>query len=173
MSQSDTHGTGYTAPAAPATTGGRAVSDGRGLRGNTFAAAVMLLIEYGLGIWVNLYATIPASDHGKGTFAAFGAAVAHGPVALAVHAVLGTLLIVTAAGLIVRALLARKAATAVIGGVALLAVITAWLSGARFVGAQANGASFSMATATGVALLCYVIILLLPSRAEGLANERR
>lgn len=165
MGQSDTRGSSR-AGSVP-----RADRGGSGLRANSLSAAVMLLLEYGLGIWVNLYAQIPASDQGKGTMAAFGAAVAHGPVVLAVHAVLGTLLIVAAATLIIRALLARKAATTLIGAVALLAVIAAWFSGARFVGAQANGASFSMATATGVALLCYVIILFLPSHGEGLANE--
>jgi hypothetical protein len=157
MSQNDTRGA-----AARVTTRGD-----RGLRPNSFSAVVMLLVEYGLGIWVNLYAKIPASDQGKGAFAAFGAAVADGPVALALHALLGTLLLVTAITLIIRAVLARKAATTVIGAVALLAIVAAWLSGARFIGDAADGASFGMAMATAVALLCYVIILFVPRLAEG------
>lgn len=165
MSQNDTRGSGSAAPAAAL--GRSAARGGRGLRINSFSAAVMLLIEYGLGIWVNLYAQIPATDHGKGTFAAFGAAVAHGPVGLALHALLGTLLLVTAIALIVRAALARKAAATVIGAVAFLAVAAAWLSGARFVGDAAGGASFGMAIATGVALLSYVIILFVPGLTEG------
>jgi hypothetical protein len=147
-----------------------AIRDDRGLRPNSFAAVVMLLVEYGLGIWVNLYAEIPASDHGKGVLAAFGAAVADGPVALTLHALLGTLLLATATALIIRAVLARKTATMVISAVALLAVIAAWLSGTRFVGASADGASFGMAAATGVALLCYVIILFVPALTAGPAK---
>jgi hypothetical protein len=116
---------------------------------------------------VNLYAKIPASDHGKGTFAAFGAAVAAGPVGLAVHAVLGTLLLVAAIALIVRAALARNTAATVIGAVAFLAVAAAWLSGTRFVGNAADGASFGMSIATGVALLSYVVILFVPGLTEG------
>src|SRR6266700_7542307 len=50
-----------------------------GLRANSFAALVMLLIEFGLGSWVNLYAHLPAADHGRGTFAAFADAIAKGP----------------------------------------------------------------------------------------------
>ena len=50
----------------------------RGLRITALAGLVMLLLEYGLGVWTNLYAHLPASDHGKTTFAAFGGAVAHG-----------------------------------------------------------------------------------------------
>jgi hypothetical protein len=164
MSQKDTRGN--AAPAATAAPGS-AVSSGRGVRITSFSAAVMLLIEYGLGIWVNLYAKVPASDHGKGTFAAFGAAVASGPAGLAVHAVLGTLLIVTAIALLVRAALARSTAATVIGAVAFLAVAAAWLSGTRFVGDAADGASFGMAIATGVALLSYVLILFVPGLTEG------
>jgi hypothetical protein len=137
-----------------------------GLRINAFAAVVMLLIEFGLGIWVNLYVGLPASDHGKGAFAAFGGAVANGPVALAIHALLGTLLLVTAISVVVRAALARQAASAAIGVVAFLAIVFAWLSGAKFVGDASNGASLGMAIATAVALLGYVMILFLPSRAR-------
>ncbi|HEY6314557.1 MAG TPA: hypothetical protein VIY52_27690 [Streptosporangiaceae bacterium] len=36
----------------------------RGLRANCLAAVVILLVEYGLGIWVNLYGHLSASDHG-------------------------------------------------------------------------------------------------------------
>ena len=165
MSQNDARGN--AAPAATAAPDGRGVSSGRGLRINSFSAAVILLIEYGLGIWVNLYAKIPASDHGKGTFAAFAAAVAAGPAGLAVHAVLGALLLVTAIALIVRAAVARNTAATVIGVVAFLAVAAAWLSGTRFVGDAADGASFGMAIATGVALLSYVVILFVPAPTEG------
>jgi hypothetical protein len=161
MSQNDTRGS------ARATRGGGTTAGDRGLRPNSFAAVVMLLIEYGLGIWVNLYAQIPASDKGKGTFAAFGAAVAKGPAVLTLHALLGTLLLVTAITLVIRAVLARKAAATVIGAVALLAIIAAWLSGGRFIGDGADGASFGMAMATAVALLCYVIILFVPRLTEG------
>ena len=165
MSQHDTRSRDRAIPAARGA--GAATRADRGLRPNAFAAVVMLLLEYGLGIWVNLYAKIPASDQGKGIFAAFGAAVAHGPVGLALHALLGTLLLVTATILVIRAVLARKAATIAIGVVALLAIITAWLSGARFTGSGADGASFTMAMATGVALLCYVAILFVPRLTEG------
>jgi hypothetical protein len=165
MTQHDTRGGGQAVRPA----GGARVSirGDRGLRANAFAVVVMLLLQYGLGIWVNVYATLPASDQGKGTFAAFGAAVADGPVALTLHAVLGTLLLVAAVSHLIRAALARKAATTVIAAVALLAIGAAWLSGARFTGSAANGASFGMAIAAAVALLCYVIILFVPRLTEG------
>jgi hypothetical protein len=146
---------------------GPAARGNSGLRANSLAAVVMLLIQYCLGMWVNLYARLPASDHGKGVFAAFGGAVANGPAALAIHALLGILLLVTSIAAVVRAAVARNAAGVAFGAVAFLAIVAAWLSGARFVGNTSSGASFGMAVATAVALLGYVIILFLPARPGG------
>ncbi len=130
-----------------------------GLRTNSFAAVVMLLLEFDLGVGVNLYATLPTSDHGKALFPAFGSAVTGGPVVLGVHAVLGTILLITGVSAVVRAALLRQTVLIVITGVSLLGIVVAWLSGARFVGTMANGASLAMAIATGVSLLCYALIL--------------
>lgn len=92
-------------------------------------------------------------------FPAFGGAVTGGPVVLAVHAVLGTILLITGVSAVVRAALLRQTALIVITGVSLLGIVVAWLSGARFVGTMANGASLAMAIATGVSILCYVLVL--------------
>jgi hypothetical protein len=142
-------------PTASSNIAGRA----RGLRITAFAGLVMLLLEYGLGVWTNLYAPLPVSDHGEATFAAFGGAVAHGPVGLTLHALLGTLLIVTAVSVVVRAALARQTVSIVLACVSLVAVLAAWFSGTKFVSDTASGASFGMAVATGVALLGYATIL--------------
>ena len=158
-------------PAGASTMAGKV----RGLRVTALAGLVMLLIEYGLGVWANLYAHLPASDHGKATFTAFGGAVAHGPAGLALHALLGTLLIVTAASVVVRAALARQAAPVVIGCAALLAILAAWFSGTKFVSDAASGASFGMALATGVAILGYATILFIaiPGSGEPALPRRR
>lgn len=135
-----------------------------GLRANSFAAVVMLLIEFGLGSWVNLYARLPASDRGRGSFAAFADAITEGPVGLSLHAVLGTLLIVTAISAVVRAALVRRPALIALATVALLAIVAAWLSGAKFVGDADSGASLGIAMATGIALLAHASILLTGTR---------
>ena len=135
-----------------------------GLRASAFGAVIMLLAEYCLGVWVNLYTQLPASDHGAGLLSAFGRAVADGPVTLALHALLGTLLLITAIGVILHAARARNTASTVIAVIAFLAVAGAWVSGAGFVGGQSSSASFGMAAATAIALLGYVTILVLPAR---------
>lgn len=130
-----------------------------GLRTKFFAAGVMLLVEFGLGVGVNLYATLPASDHGKGLLPAFGRAVTGGQIILTLHALLGTILLITGVSAVVRAALTRQPVLMTVTGIALLAIIVAWLSGSRFVGDMANGSSLAMAIATGVTILSYALIL--------------
>ncbi|HWD51024.1 MAG TPA: hypothetical protein VG412_01385 [Acidimicrobiales bacterium] len=142
----------------------------RDLRTNCFAAVVMLVIEFGLGMWTNIYANLPAVDRGRGMFAAFGHAVADGPVGLSLHAIVGTLLVVTGVSAVVRAALTRSPLSISVTGVALLAILAAWSSGARFVGDMSKGPSLTMAIATGVALLCYVVLLFVP---PGALSRRR
>ncbi len=137
-----------------------------GLRANSLAAVVMLLTEYALGTWVNLYAQLPASDHGKAPLAAFGRAVADGPVVLAIHALLGTVLLITGITAVVRAVIAGRPAWIALGTVAFLAIAVAWFSGTRFVGDASSSASFSMALATAIAVLAYVTILFTAASAS-------
>lgn len=132
-----------------------------GLRANSFAAIVKLLLESGLGIGVNLYTQVPARDLGKGLLPAFWAAVTQGPVVLALHAILGTLLLLTGISALVRSGLLREAAPIAITAVSLLAILVAWVSGAHFVEFMETGAVLVMAIATGVSVLCYALILLI------------
>ncbi|MDE3133608.1 MAG: hypothetical protein KGL15_06055 [Acidobacteriota bacterium] len=133
----------------------------RGLRANALAGLVMLLIEYSLGISANLYSTLPAGDHGKALFAAFGAAVGNGPVLVTLHALLGTLLLITGIAAVVRASRLRARPLIALSGGALLATLVAWLSGAQFVGHMRDSASETMALAAAVAILCYALAIFL------------
>jgi hypothetical protein len=129
------------------------------LRSNALAALVMLVLEFGLGVFVNLYATIPGSDHGATFLTALGDAIVNGPLSLAIHAVLGTLLLVTGIICVVRAALTRTAFNRVLSVIGLVGILGAWGSGVGFIGTQADGASLSMAIATGVALLSYTLVV--------------
>ena len=129
-------------------------------RGN-LAAAIILLIQYGLGMGVNLYVTLPAAGRGG---RGIGDAFSSGP-ALAVHAVLGLLLILTALSMIIRSVIARHRASIVTSAVGLLAILAAAGYGASFVHDGAAAASLGMALATGVALLSYIIGLFVTGRA--------
>ena len=149
------------------------VLDEVALRASTLAALVVLLLQYGLGIGANLYGTLPASDHGKSIFPAFAAAITNGPGIVIAHAVLGTLLLIGAVTVLIRAVRSHLLPLISLAALALAAIIAAWLSGARFVGTTTNGASLAMAIATAVAILAYVLILFLVAtpavRREGAA----
>jgi hypothetical protein len=131
------------------------------LRGASLGAAVMLVIQFGLGIGVNLYVTLPAAGSGG---RGIGQSFSNGAL-LAVHAVLGLLLIVTAVSLLVRAIIARHRPVMVASVIGLLAIVAAAGFGGSFVNRSTTGASMGMAMATGVALLCYIAALFILGRA--------
>lgn len=132
----------------------------RGLRGAAFGILIMLVLQYAFGMWVNLYARFPPGGAALGLIAAYGRAVAAGPVALTVHALLGLALLAAGGQLVVRAALAGRPAPVVAAAVGLAALLLAALAGIAFVGHGDVGASLTMALATGVAVLSYVVILL-------------
>lgn len=74
MNQPDQQLGAAPAAAAAQAPGAAIASRVRGLRIASLAAVVMLLIEYGSGIWVNLYGQLPAADHGAGVATGFGRA---------------------------------------------------------------------------------------------------
>jgi hypothetical protein len=109
-------------------------------------AAVLLIIQFALGIGVNLYITLP--EHRSFLSTVFGSAT------LAAHAVVALVLLGAAIGALVRAIRARRAIAFTSAGLA--AILVAGIAGASFVGSQGNGASLTMALATAVAMFCYV-----------------
>jgi len=131
------------------------------VRRTSMGMVVALLIQYALGMVVNLYVTVPARDHGGGFLAAIGRAFANGPAALAIHAGLGLLILLGTISLVVRSVLTRRRPVIWLSAVTLLAVLGAASSGAAFVNSSTNGASLSMALLTGVALLCLTVNLYL------------
>jgi hypothetical protein len=133
----------------------------RGLRASSFAAIVILLIEYGLGVWVSLYGHLPASDHGASIATGFARAVSEGPAGLSIHAVLGAILVISAVTAMVRAALLRRTVMVAAAVVGLAGIVVAALRGASFVGDDSNGASMSMAVAAGVAIGAYALVRLL------------
>ena len=123
-----------------------ALSRPTALRGNCMGAAVLLIIQFGIGVSVNLYVTLP--NHKSFFPAVFSSA------ALAAHAIVALWLLGTAIAALVRAIRARRAI--VFTSAALVAILAAGIAGAAFVGNPGNGASLAMALATAVAMLCYL-----------------
>jgi hypothetical protein len=123
-----------------------------GLRRPSLAALVMLVAQYGLGIVLNLYVAVPASDEHAGIMQE----IASGPLTLTLHALLGLALVATAIVLLVRAVGTGDRPIAVLAAAGLTAIGGAFASGEIFVRSGEQGASLAMALLTGVALLCYI-----------------
>lgn len=134
------------------------------LRPASLAALIMLIVQFALGMAVNLYVTLPsAGSPGRSHDQAFS----NGPL-LAAHAVVGLLLVITALYLLVRAVLARHVTVIVTSVIGLAAIITAAIYGASFASKVTDADSLGMAVATAVALACYAVgLFAAPARRGG------
>ena len=144
----------------------------RGIRANSLVASVMLLIELVLGINVNLYAKLPTSDQGKGVVSAFGRAVTGGPIVLTLHALLGTVLLLSAITLVARTWSIHRTSLLVL---AIVPTNRAPENHAMRIATRptmANGASMAMGIATSVAILCYLVVLFVaPAYSYGIKGD--
>lgn len=122
------------------------------IRMASFGALTMLVIQFVLGTAYSLYGTAPASGKSVGMFSS--------PL-LAIHVIMGILIVIAAIMLVVRAVQARHTpaiATTVVG---LLVILGAFGAGSSFTKDGSNGASLGMAVLTAVAMLCYAANLVI------------
>jgi hypothetical protein len=125
-----------------------------------------LLVQYLLGIAVNLFVTIPTNHPGaqppeyfSGVVQSVTWAVIQGPFLLILHASLGLLLVAGAIGVAVRAwpLGGRMLRwTTILGAVSVLA---AGFNGGSFLNYNEDFSSMIMASLFAVAVACYVLAI--------------
>jgi hypothetical protein len=127
------------------------------LRRGSLAVLVLLVVEYAIGMYVNLYVTVPGADHGGG----LGSAIASGPASLSLHAVLGLLLGLGSLGAAAQSILVRRWGLIALSVTGLLAMIFASVAGTGFTSTGDDSASMAMSVLTGVAMLCYAANLYL------------
>ena len=142
------------------------------VRRTNLGMGIGVIVQYALGMWVNLYVTVPARDQGGGFLTAIGRALANGPVALGIHAGLGLLLVLGSISLVVRSVLSRNRAVIAASAVFFLALLGAASSGASFVDSGRDSASASMAMLAGVALICSLISLYVAGRGPREVTSR-
>ena len=127
------------------------------IRTSSLGAVVMLIIQFVLGIIYNLYGTAPTSAKSVGLFSSPD---------LALHVILGILLVIAAVGQLIRASTVRHRLSIWMSAVGLVAIVAAGFAGIGFAGDGKAGESLGMALAFAVALACYVILVFaLPSSA--------
>jgi hypothetical protein len=118
----------------------------------------MLIIQFVLGMVYNIYGTAPTATKSVGMFSSPW---------LALHVVMGILLVITAIMQVVRTMKLHQRIATVMSWAGLVAIIGAWAAGEAFISNGADGASLGMSLAFAVALACYVvnIVVLTPSPA--------
>ena len=128
------------------------------LRLSSLGAVIMLIVQFVLGIVYNLYGTAPSSTKSVGLFSSPD---------LALHVILGILLVIAALGQLIRAIAVRHPLSVWMSAIGLLAIVGAGFAGLGFAGNGASGASLGMSLAFAVALACYVVLVFaLPSSAS-------
>jgi hypothetical protein len=146
----------------------------RRLRMASLGVISTLILEFIFGIAYNLYCTAPAPGKPVGLFSSAW---------LALHFIVGILLLLTAIMLVIRAVQAGHRLVLGMSVIGLLAIIAAIGAGISFTRDGANGASLGMSLAFAVSLACYVVnLVVLPAGTDavtgagadrGLSSEHR
>jgi hypothetical protein len=147
----------------------------RAARGWAFGLLVALLVQFGIGMYVNLFAHIPLHHPGHGAkdfFAGSYHSVAwaetspQAPVILAVHAGLGLLLVVGSLWLAALAIRGRRAGFVWAAVLGALCILGAGFNGASFLNYNKDANSYVMSLLFAAAVLCYIVLLALPRSTE-------
>jgi hypothetical protein len=135
------------------------------LRRGSLAVLVLVVVEYGIGMYVNVYVAVPRADHGG----SLASAIANGPATLSIHAVLGLLLGLGALGVLLQAVLARHWGVTASSALGLFALAVASVTGTSFTSTGDAADSMAMSVMTGAALLCYAanLYVLRPGSRRG------
>jgi hypothetical protein len=138
----------------------------RELRRVLVGVNILLLVQYLIGIAVNLFVTVPTEHPGaqppeyfSGVVQSVTWAILHGPFLLDVHASLGLLLVAATAAAAARAwpLGGRMLRwTTIVGAVSVLA---AGFNGGSFLNYNEDFSSMIMASFFAIAVACYVLAL--------------
>jgi hypothetical protein len=128
-----------------------------GLRRTAFGTIAVLLIQYGIGLF--LFGTTPKSAHGLLWPDAFGVSIVSGPATLIVHAVLGSLIVLGGIVSLVRAIQTRSGRMIALNAVATAAIIAAWFAGDASASDPMGPYGRAMGIATAIAILAYALVL--------------
>ena len=141
------------------------------LRNQFLGTLVFLIVQFLLGMAVNLFVTIPTNHPGanppeyfSGVVQSVTWAILHGHVLLQIHAVLGLLLVVNALGLLLAAIRARARDLIWITSLGLFGVLAAGFNGGSFLNYNQDFSSMIMASFFAWAVIAYSVGIFLTGR---------
>jgi hypothetical protein len=131
-----------------------------------FAATILVLVQAGIGMGVNLYVNVPgthpgarAADYFSGSYHSVVWSIGHGETALAIHAVLGFLVAGAAIGAAMQAVKLRGRGVTLWPVLGAVLVLAAGGNGAAFLDYNHDTNSLLMALLAFAAVGCYAIAL--------------
>lgn len=143
------------------------------LRRQAFGAVVLICVQSGLGMFVNLFVTIPGhhpganpSDFFAGSSRSVLWSMEHGAIALVLHTVLGLLLALMVIGVVAAALSVGRRSLitwSLLGG---LLTIGAGFNGASFLDYHKDVSSFIMTVLALASVLCFLVIVYVTSGTD-------
>jgi heme A synthase len=129
------------------------------IRMASFGALTMLIIQFVLGAAYSIYGTAPTNSKSVGVFSS--------PL-LAIHVIMGILLVIAAIMAVVRAIQAKETMVIATTAVGLGMILGAFGAGTSFTDNGDNALSLCMTIFCAVAMLCYManmVILGTPAAA--------
>jgi hypothetical protein len=142
------------------------------MRDQFLGTLVFLMIQFLLGMAVNLFVTITTNHPGANPPDYFGGvvqsvtwAILHGHILLVVHASLGLLLVLNALSLLVAAIRARQRDLVTVTSFGLFGVLAAGFNGGSFLNYNQDLSSMLMASFFTIAVVAYSIGLFVTGRS--------
>jgi len=136
------------------------------VRRTAFGLTIGLLVQFGLGMFINLFVQIPAdhsgaspSEYFSGVARSVSWAIGHGAIALSIHAVLGLLLVLGSISLAVRGVRSGRRVIGWASSLGAVAILAAGFNGGSFLNYNEDVNSLLMASFFGTAVLCYAVVL--------------
>jgi hypothetical protein len=141
------------------------------MRDQFFGSMILLVIQFLLGMAVNLFVTIPTHHPGanppeyfSGVVQSVTWAILHGNILLILHASLGLLLVLNAFGLLVAAIRTRSRDLIVVTSFGAFGVLAAGFNGGSFLNYNQDFSSMIMAIFFAWAVVSYAVGLLVTGR---------
>jgi hypothetical protein len=141
------------------------------MRNQFLGTLIFLIVQFLLGMAVNLFVTIPTNHPGANPPEYFGGVVQsvawsilHGHVLLQIHAVLGLLLVLNAFGLLLAAIRSRARDLIWVTSLGFLGVLAAGFNGGSFLNYNEDFSSMLMAAFFAWAVVSYAVGIFVTGR---------
>lgn len=141
------------------------------MRNQFMGTLIFLIVQFLLGMAVNLFVTIPTNHPGANAPEYFSGvaqsvtwAILHGHILLIIHASLGLLLVLNALGLLIASIRARARDLIWITSFGLFGVLGAGFNGGSFLNYNQDFSSMLMAAFFAIAVVAYAVGLFVTGR---------